>query len=287
MPLIAYRDLVSLNTTTLSSPQSWVTTLPLSNVKDSKLAKLARSSTTGFSLRCEFGSLRAIRFAALLGFNLASGHQVRCRLMAGTTVLATKLIDGFAGFVNPRVPLPRHYYAQFANVVECSAVEFDLIGAGTPLFDQPNGTTASTGAEVGRFWAGDAWVFDGVTTGIQTNWAPTVIDDGQTKISQGGQKYHERRRRRRRLDISFLNMSKLSLLGAAGEILGGGELYFQPHLAELLMAAGTTSDLIVLPRDTTLEKYKVGLYGSLADVSGPTHQKGDLYNCSFKVIESF
>lgn len=285
MPLIAWNDLIENADTVLSSPgYAFAPTLPITLLKTSRLGARARVVTgNGVVIRADLPAESWVRIVSLLNSNLvpAYANQYQARLYWLGTLVATKNVQ--VDWPNAQTrQFPQHLHAVFPQAYVADRVEITCTG----YFYAPDGTPQLGGFEAGRLWASDAWVFDGVESGFQSNWAPRVVDDGSTTISVGGQKFHQRRRRRRGLDVSFKNFSTAMTIGTNLELLTLGP-YYSPNLVDIINDVGTTKELIVLPRDSELERHKVGLYCSLNDIQGPTHAKGQLFDCTLRMTESF
>jgi hypothetical protein len=284
MPTLAWNDWIEDPTTTLSSTSSFVSTLPLSNLKDSRLAVVARKTAgSGISITATFPSLRPVGLVAMLNCSKVPNVGFsRFFLRNGATVVATLTVNS-SNWPNILTRnFPNHLFGIPSGPTVCDSIEFQSAG---PFYDTA-GALSFSEFSAGRFWASEAWTFNGVSTGFQSNWAMPILDKGSTLTSVGGQKYHQRRRRPRRLDLAFKALDVSMILGVEPYLLGSG-LYYPPCWTDFANDVGTTKDLIVIPRDSVIQRAKTALYGSVVEFNGPTHTKGELFDVSFKVEETF
>lgn len=192
--LLAYPNWadVSVLFTPVLSAGSWNASLPLSNLQDRRLAKVARSTdaTTGSTqFRIDLGVARAVRLIALPTHNFTSAATVEVN--GGTSAGASDVYNGAAVAAYPA--------GETAETLEGLNTGYVLVLPSsltarywTVLI---NDTANPAGyVELGRLFVGDAYQPTiNAAYGLQQGWE----DDSTAEISDGGAAIVEERRMRR------------------------------------------------------------------------------------------
>lgn len=206
---------------------SWSTTLPLANLKDRLLTKLARSTNAlaaSTKFDADLGALRNLRLLALLGSNLSAAATVRWQLYTDS---------GYTQLVHDTGALPMPWAALDAEVLTNWRPDLWHVLPSTQsgrylrvtILDTAN---AAGYVEFGRALAMPAW-----QPAVNLNWGnPIHYDHSATTIERalGGPRYAARRRglRVQTVDLAHLSPDEghQALLEMQRTLGRDGELFF-------------------------------------------------------------
>lgn len=274
--LISYRNLADTAVLT-GSPMAGY---PLSQLQVRQLSDVCRISTLSSQIiTVDLGSLQRIDLVAMLGVNHATGArattdlQVQTALVSGgpwTSVSASLPQD--AGSPD----LPRHIIAA------------TKAGDGSPLatrflrFTLGWNTGGAAYREIGRLYIGRAIELE---EGIEGNWTLSANDPGSLDASVALQYYEERRDRGRLMHFRHGTMPCLAAYGFPPDAVSVPT--YVPSVDDLFMAAGTTGDVIFIPRSQSpLWIRRTAIYGHFTEDSLAMDQvDGDSFAWSGTVVE--
>lgn len=168
--IIAYGNQIDVATLTGGS---WLTTLPLTNLQDRKIGKVARSTdatTASSKFDIDFGGTRLMRVIGLIGHNLTTAGKYRIRLSTvadfSTTVLDSGWLDVWP-IVYPSGTLPwgaPNWWSGTYSAEEIASYTGTIsyiLSASTNArylrieFDDTANTDGYV--QLGRVFAGDGW----------------------------------------------------------------------------------------------------------------------------------
>jgi hypothetical protein len=250
---------------TLSSG-SWAATLPLGNLQDRQLTKVARTTdmapaSTWFE--ADLGAGRTVSLVALLRHNLTQGGRWRIRL-SDVADFATSLFDSGWRDVWPEItPFGQGLWGEFVWGGKLDPEDAGTYGIGayhvlpTSVFaryvrielddqDNPDGYL-----EAGRLIVSPAWQ---PTRNLTYGWTLRHIDESRRVRSRGGQLYVDLAPKRRRLEFTIPHLSE-------------DEMFSRAY--ELDRDKGVGGDLLVIvDPDKPAHLHRQAIYGALAEVTG-------------------
>lgn len=295
MSFIAHANYVDDAAFTLTSTQSYETTMPLTNLKDRRLAKVARvTSGVTMTLRLDLtASPKPVRCIALLNMDLdlnkwwenASGGSMLWRADT-TTPGGGNVVDTGVSWVDRNTEaMPRNFIVVFDAAVTARYWQITATMTGNE----------SGRGQAGRFWMSDAWIFtdEKGLSGVDRGWSLTHVDPSIVRRSRGQQVYVDRKNRYRVLDLSLGRIPKELAFGS----------YVAPYtndmrsMQEIIMTAGVSDEVIVGPRlypyDETLGynpqvvfNGRTALYGTLTGAPKLVHSAADMYELRLQVQEA-
>lgn len=273
-----------LDSATLSGG-SWQSTLPLANLKDRRLSKLARTTnaTTGSTtLTLDFGQARNIGVVALVAHNLSVGATFRI-YGDDAADFATPIYDSGAIDVWPSGMIPQElleweddnfwlgtvsqeavagFHAPFVHVLSAAQTlrywKIAITDTGNP----------DGYIQIGRIYIGSAWQPDynrsyGASLGYD--------DTSSSEASLAGEEFFDVRRRRR---VHHFQLDFLSETEARDRVL------------ELQRLQGTTGEVLIVPDVTdTVNAAKVSFLGRMKSISPVPQNTPTTFGCSFEIQE--
>jgi hypothetical protein len=267
--LIAYRDAVA--NSTLQASGFGNTAAPIDNIKDRRLAKIARATSTGpLFIESYFDGLYDIKIIAILAHNIPAGANVEFALIDyDSNVLFTETYTNlWAPPINSL--FPRHTYFIMTAVVE------DVASLNISISNQ-----GSTLVEIGRLWLSNA--FAPVGKAASAGFTVNTMDDTTVNKSEGQQVYVDYRSRYRRMSVSIPYMEESEAIGVeAGTTV---------NLQDVAFEVGRGGEVIVIPTQSSNQAiHKFGVYGHFAEAPGVelrdiNSEMGRLYSSSFDVVE--
>ncbi|MEO5626919.1 MAG: hypothetical protein ABIQ70_13000 [Dokdonella sp.] len=281
--LISYRNLADTATVTASvAPDGG---FPLANMKTRQLSQCTRwtaivssgvatvdlfadlGATLGLQKRFLFG-VHGVNVQRAFGSLILSLGAYSGTSLAGPWTLecSSNVNDGFTG-------IPSQVIAAFGAAMVSAKRYWKMT---------VTWTTTDTFGQIGRMWLGDSIAID---KGITTNWSMSVVDPGTLDLSAGQQAYENKKTRVRVLRCGYTGMPALQAYGFAEGSTSAQDI---PSIQDLQMTAGTTGEVIVLPRSTpSLWVRRAGVYGHLDAGTPPTitHIAGDNYSVDLTVVE--
>lgn len=121
-----------------------------------------------------------------------------------------------------------------------------------------------------------------IQIGVDGNWSLDIKDTGDLDTSEGEQWYESKGVRTRRLNVST---SALSVDEAFSDETTFS-FYDNPSIYDMMLEAGTTGDVIIIPRSSTGKWIsRLAIYGHLQDMPQIRHLSADLFATSFTVVE--
>jgi hypothetical protein len=285
---IAYGDVVAGGTVSVAQTGGAVVNgTNLTLMQNRLLPKKAQISWSSggsgktMQIRCDFGSTKKIRFAALLGITVSSVHSYLARLRLFSGVFATEIYTG--SYVSSRVsqpvasvPAQEFFDATQASEAHFSArsmiIEFDM------LFMPTSGTM-----DIGRLWASRSVVF---RDGFKFGWSIDTLDPSLKGRTPDDVVLADRRPRCRVFSgtVERINVATAYGLGAADP---------EASIMDLAFTAGLTEEVIAFPYapgfsdDSNSSNFHyTGVYGLLGEPLELKHMGGDQFDVPrIRVVE--
>lgn len=273
-----------IDTATLSGG-SWLGTLPLSNLKDRRLSKLARStddSTTNTKFTMDFGTARSVGVVALIAHNLSSTSTVRI-YGDDASDFTTPVYDSGNIEVWPSGVIPQELLEWEDDNFWLGTVSQEAVaGFNAPFVHIPSS------AQVLRYWKveitdtsnPDGYVHIGRVF-IGSAWRPTIgrsygasisyEDTSVIEASLSGEEFFDVRRRRRthNFELGFLSQT---------------EAY--DRVLDLQRIQGVTGEVLIIPDITdTVNQAKVSFLGRLKNLSAVQTNNPDVFTCNLEIQE--
>lgn len=219
-PIFGYRNFVDLSGTTLSGGD-WRSSLPLSNIADRRLAKVARSvtdATADTQFDIDLGAARTVRALSLNAFNLSLSGTIRLRGYTGaghtsevydSTALNPYEVypsgvlqaghPAFGGTTLAQEDLDDGYPVDFYHVLSTAT------SARYWWVTIDDTTNPDTYVDIGRCWLTYGYLAThGLRTGARLGWSTDSVK-GKTR---GGATIFDERPRRRRYDFTLGQFSE-------------------------------------------------------------------------------
>jgi|GEM_PF-2942934 len=281
--VIAYRDYV--DDATLSGAATIVSGFPVSNVQSRQLSSTTRISTSGTpEIIVDLGATRVVRLVSMLGinarFSAANNTTIEYRATPSAPwqpVAVTWPTDGGAA---SRLELAREVAPALHCVIEDGPADGGINARQIRIVCGWGPATGETYYEIGRLWVSDALV---LPAGVDGTWSMGFREPGKLDVSAGLQAYESPRARPRVLRCS---LSKVSTLDAYGFVDGDTVAFERPSLQGLQMYAGTTGEVIVLPRTSSpLWTRRIGVYGHVAQEFDIQHIDGGWFRADGFAVE--
>lgn len=278
--LIAFRNYA--DDATLSGG-SWSSSLPLANLRDRQLTRLARSTdalAASTAIDCDFGQGRTISFIALLRHNLGQAGQWRIRL-GDDPAYATSLYDSEQIDIWPTIhPFGVGLWGEFVWGGKLTAADAATYGnSGYLVLPQPvfarrlkielfDAGNPAGYVQAGRLIAGPAWQ---PAINLQYGWHLAQVDESKKTRSRGGQTYVDIVPRFRRLTFDLAHMSRDEAWGYA---------------YELDRLKGIGGDLLIMVDPANLTHlHRQTVYGTLTESSAIANPQYGLFTKPFTVEE--
>ena len=273
-----------LDSATLSGG-SWLATLPLSNLKDRRLSRLARSSdeqTTSTTLTLDLGSARNVGIVALVAHNLSVTSTVRV-LGDDAADFATPIYDSGAVATYPDGVIPADLLEWEDDNFWLGTISQEAIaGLHAPYLNvlpvarslrywriEINDTANPDGyVHLGRLYIGEAW-----SPEYNRSYGASLgYDDISTvESSLSGEEFFDVRRKRRthRFDLGCLSKEE-----ALDRVL------------QMQRLQGTTGEILIVPdRTDTLNMAKVAFLGRLKSLGEVAQPYPQFYSTSMEITE--
>lgn len=266
---------------TLSSTTGIVASLPLSNLKDRRIALKARTTNilSGFNINADLLSPKKVRILGLIGANVTKSVD------AGINVVVTASNTGFG--VAPLI-LDESFFVNDRFPYGINPSLFAIINSG-------QGVTARYW-ELTYFWntvgfnyyeAGRLWVGDGILLpdGVENDWSQTIKDPSTISRSRGQQVYADVKQRYRKLNFSLGSLSKKI-------VFGDPDVSPMPlHFQQMFLTAGVTGEVLVIPRcgnnsvDENQFINRTAAYGVFSEEHTVRKEPGDNYSVNLSIEE--
>ncbi len=296
MSLISHENYADV--ATLTSPDTIDSLNPLSNLKDPRLAKVARTSPLAtfpsqLRVRVDLGTsytqrpVRVLAFLAIaqqwgawgagsiqapsLTYSLSNTGFGIATIGGGTIAFADRAFEA----------IPKNFIHVFSS---------DQVGRYWEVFLTMDLGSLFASAQAGRLWMGPAFsLVDSLNSaGVDANWSIDHVDPSVVRRSRGQQVYVDEKPRYRVLNFSVSNIPRQLMFGDnASPYLNAWR-----SLQEIVLTAGVSREIITIPRDMTqvggVRQFvnRTGIYGYLTGQPKAQHQGGDLYTMSFQVQEA-
>ncbi len=240
MTIIAYQNLADDAALTTDSELS---TLPAANVQEEHVARKWRTgAVTDAYLVFDLGSSMAASVMAMLGTNLSEDATVRVRASDSDATGATGEIYD-SGVIDAGVK------SGFGAIYHL----FDEVSARYWRIDLSD--SSLTYIEAGRVFIGPRWT---PALGVEFgSWSPFVEDPSQIRRSYGGQSYADVLPKRRGIQMTL-------------NYLSDDEAFDSAHA--MLMACGTTADVLVIPRETSGRNSEEAVWGLMEALDPILHK---------------
>lgn len=305
MAWIAFENLADIMP--LTSTTAFAATLPLTNLQDRRLAKVARRSTPGTSLvtridnQNPYGgtpSAPHVRLVALLNLNWQRRPfyddffmTAQCTWKASNVAFGNTDVGTATPFLQDRsnvdfptniiVPLRNPgvtpYIARFWEMTWSWTVD-PVIGAGA--------------AQAGRLWVGNYWdLTDSLgQNGIDATWSIDHIDTSVVRRSRSQSVYVDENPRKRVLKVTVAGVSGARMFGS--DTAPNANDY--RSLQDIIVSAGQSREVIFCPRamsaSLTVEDMqfynRTVIYGTMVGSHTISKQAGDNYSISFQIEEA-
>ncbi len=241
---------------------SWLAGLPLANLQDRQLWRVARSADADPSstvIAADFGLLRPIAYAGLLAHSLTQSGRVRLRLGPSAGMTDAVYDSGWMDIWPAVYPFGVGVWGEFNWGGKLSVEEASTYGIAWhhPLpagvlarhmrLDLDDAGNPAGHVQAGRLIAGPLYT---PSRNLRYGWHLQQVDPSRVSYSRGGQAYVELLPRYRRLAL------ELALL-PTDEAYG--------HLYEMQRRLGVAGDLVVMrDPDDTLHRHRETIYGRLS-----------------------
>lgn len=298
MALLAYANRIFPGNVTMTGNGTWATDLPLVNLMDRRLGKVARQLTGGpnVTLGFDFGAPKWHRVIGLLGCNRRSwdpaaneaATYIEIEVKLSNVAVGNSEIwnSGVLGIGDAGInelergvilPLPQRYQARYMQV--------------RTLWDAPIG---ESWRQAGVAWISDAIEFGGATEkGVDRDWWLDHIDPSLVRRSRSQTTYTDARLRYRRLTAK-------STLEDEGAMFGSYVGSFLNSIQGALIRNGGSREVILIPRvpaDTwsTLVNpgwqarqfiQRTAVYGLMPSETRIQHRSGPHYDAPSLVVTS-
>ncbi|HVJ61504.1 MAG TPA: hypothetical protein VM555_02190 [Tahibacter sp.] len=266
-----------------------VSTLPLANLLDRRVAKVARvqrpnaavDSTSVFTFPlASFGGDKRISAIAIVGFKLTAtnGQDITTRARFTVDVYGTP-------------SLIVHSSPQFGIIGTAGAVPAGAPSIVVYVFPTPVTATdkivlsvtqpfpTSTGTEIldiGRVYAADGVAF---SEGVDADWNMTMADSARVMRSRGQQIYAEAVPRYRVGQFRLPSVPESLAIGTVNQPN-------RPNLQLMGLQVGVSGEVLVVPRsDDALALGRLAIYGRFTRPVQVRHLSGELYSCDLEVEE--
>jgi hypothetical protein len=242
-PIFGYNNFVDLAATTLSGG-SYETTLPLANIQDRRLAKVARTTdatTANTQFDVDLGAARVVRAIHLTGMNLSLSATIRVRGYTGAGH-TSEVFD--TGALNPFEVYPSGVLEAGHPAYGTTTLALEDWTAGYPVNftnvrSSPESpryiwvTVIDTGNADGYVEFGRCWITYGYkpSHGISTGARFGYQTESRRRVTDGGAAFYNDRPRRRQFDFT------LSQFGDDESLV---------YLLELERRVGTTQQMLFI-----------------------------------------
>jgi len=259
--------------------------LPITNLKDRRLALKARTTTKFFTIRVDFGIQKKIDVIGILSTNSKKTTYDQQTLdLNSISVKASNVSPGGTDVLNPisstiftdNPPqwMPRNFFwpINISGVVGKTARYWEI----SVTID-----TTDSYYEIGRIWMGEAIQWEAV----DAEWSLTIKDASTLIRSRGQQVYADVKQKYRKLNISVSSVSQKWMFGDVNN--NPTNLDFQ----NMFFTSGITGEVLVLPRtgdDTTQSRQfmsRTGIYGVIAEEQTIRKIPGDNYSVDLSIEE--
>lgn len=245
---------------------------PLSNMQVRQLSTVARISLLSQAVTMDFGTPVRPDVVAMLGTNAT---MINSYMRIGYSTDGTAWTDVNSPTVSDSGArsLPRNLYA---TAPVPAAYRYWRVA---PAWQRVGNAGYY---ELGRLWFGNAIVVD---NGVDGDFEMDFTDPGTLTASSGGQMYENPRPR---LRVLRCNVSAVSALAAYGFPDGAAAASDVPSFQGMQLEAGTTGEVIVIPRSrSSLWMQRTAIYGHVDSGGRVAIRKiaGDNYNVSATIIE--
>lgn len=258
---------------------------PMTNLQTRQLSTVCRYSSAAHAIyiQADLGVERDVDLCAVLairartydpGSGSSNAYTINVRV-SNVSDFSTLIYSGSSSStMNPLVGAPANVHHQLPAGTRGRYVQIRV------QFSSPSGETF---AEAGRVWIGDALSLPGsMDAGVQAQWSISALDFGDLDVSAGFQHYASPKAKARRLGIDVL----CNDICAFGFDDNDAIHYAEPSLQALQFEAGTTGEVIVIPRTTTpLWIQAVNVYGHIERPFDIQHVAGPNYRANLTVIE--
>jgi hypothetical protein len=264
---------------------SWQSTLPLNNLKDRRLSRLARSTnaTTGSTkFDIDLGVARSVGAIALVAHNMSASATVRI-YGDDASDFATPIYDSGSLQVWPSGVIPQALLEWEDDNFWLGTVSQEAVAGFNAPFVLPltaaqtlrywrveiTDTGNSSGyVHIGRVYIGSSWIptYDrsyGASTGYE--------DTSVIEASLAGEEFFDVRRRRRshRFELGFLSQTE-----------------FMDRVLELQRLQGVTGEVLIVPDTTdTANQAKVSFLGRLKTLNPVDQPFYNTWTCNVEIQE--
>jgi len=266
---------------------SWQSTLPLSNIKDRRLSRLARSTNAALAntiINLDLGSAKTVGAVALVTHNLSASALVRVR-GDDAADFATPLYD--SGWKNawPSGVIPAELLEWEDDNFWLGTVSAEAIaGYQSPYINnidsrpvlrywriEINDTSNPSGyVQVGRVFIGDVW---SVTNNYSGGAALGLEDSTGIESSIGGEEYFDVKKRFRVFQFSLDDLTDT-------------EAY--ARVIDLQRLAGISGELLIIPNaDDITNGFRRNFLGRLRSLSPMMQLNFRIKTAKFEVKEIF
>lgn len=205
--MLAYPNLADVNPLYSPAPVltggSWLANLPLTNLQDRRIAKVARSTnddaaSTQFDL--DLGSARTVRVVALIGVNFSSAATVE--IEGGTSQGATDVYNGTAVAGYPAGETAESLDGLTLSYLLVLPSNLSARWWRVKIVDTSN---PDNYVQIGRLFVAPVWQPTyNADYGLVQGWE----DDSRSEYSEGGATLHVERRKRRTLTFTLSEIAE-------------------------------------------------------------------------------
>jgi hypothetical protein len=266
---------------------SWQSTLPLANVKDYRLSKLARTvgkTTANTKMDIDITAAKPVGVVSLVGHNLSAAAKVRVKGATEATFAAPIYDSGWVD-VWPSNMIPQELLEWeddnfWMGTIPAetragySAPYINLISSRPSLrywrIEIDDTTNVSTNLDVGRVVIADTWT---VQTNISSGASLGHEDASITEESIGGEEYYDERKKFRVFRFSLDNLTEAE---AHAKVL------------DLQRLEGTTGQVLCIPNASDLTNgFRRNFLGRLRSMSPMVYANYTQRTTQFEIKEVF
>ena len=262
---------------------SWSATLPLANLQDRQLTRVARSADTqpaSTTMDVDLGAAKTISLVALLRHNLTQAGRWRVRISNASDFATVEYDSGWRDIWPAVTPFGQGLWGEFQWGGKLDGAEARTYGIGAydvlaaPVFarhlrleldDQGN---PDGYLQAGRLVVSPAWR---PSRNLSYGWELGHVDESRRVRSRGGQLYVDPAPKRRRLAFVIEHLSEDEMFGRA---------------YELDRDKGVAGDVLVIVDPGNLAHlHRQAIYGALAETTPIANPAFDRFTKRFVIEE--
>lgn len=252
--IFAYRDENNSDSVLSFTADLAASGFPVDNMRNRRLVEKYKASTTSTNITIQTDwnttkTLATIRVLAFLNHNLPSNAEFRIEAFDDTLTDIIDESEAITFMPAGNSNFPRHTFIILsADAADVARLTITIDRADDSSFDDP--------VEIGRYWAGPAWIPN--ATGANTELATfqqAIRDPSTPKASRSNSWSSDNLRRAR---VNSISLPALTEVQAVGDSTGA------INLQDILFEVGSSQPCIIIPNQSNDHVvHKLGLYGHL------------------------